>query len=237
MTAAAAGCLPSLRGQRAAPCGWSSHHPSLCRLPWPACPPSLPTRRRWELLTAGLLSSAPAQGSAACPRLWSSRGWASSVLLGPELWSPRRDVPACAHTHSSLSAMGRPHVLCWAQASASPLGAQSGRHRAFLFSAGLHPQAEATVRAVPSVCTAHEVTPEPRSTDRVVSAGTGSIPDLAFGPERQSPVGRGILRKQLDLPPLGRETDAGLLLSSRTALRAQPGPCGSAVPIGRSTGG
>lgn len=54
---------------------------------------------------------------------------------------------------------------------------------------------------------------------------------------RDSPVARGILCKQLDLPPLGRETDAGLLLSSRTALRARPGPCGSAVPIGRSRGG
>ena len=51
-------------------------------------------------------------------------------LLGAarsRVWSPRRDMPACAHTHGSLSTMGRPRVLCWARASASPLWAQSGR--------------------------------------------------------------------------------------------------------------
>lgn len=96
VTAAAAGCLPSLQAvasSRSAPCGLSSHHPSLRQPCWPTCPCSLPTRRHRELLKARLPVLCIRPGLCSVPQ--------PAVLPRVGLLSAARDTPACTHTELS----------------------------------------------------------------------------------------------------------------------------------------
>lgn len=207
-TTAAAGCLPSLQAVaslRSAPCGLSSHHPSLRRPRWPTCPCSLPTRRHRELLKAGLPVLCVCPGLCGLPQ--------PAVLPRVGILSAARDTPACTHTHRALwSAVGWPHVLCWVCASAPPslgtVGApphlrhQPSSHSGpggsepscspLAFTLGRRPRCRRCPRACCALCVqrpAHAVTPESLSAARALSAGKGAFLTLPFGPKRRSPVG------------------------------------------------
>ena len=184
-TTAAAGCLPSLQAVaslRSAPCGLSSHHPSLRRPRWPTCPCSLPTRRHRELLKAGLPVLCVCPGLCGLPQ--------PAVLPRVGILSAARDTPACTHTHRALwSAVGWPHVLCWVCASAPPSLGTVGAPPTSVTSlvrtrvlealslpvlrwpsplGGGHGAAAAPVRAVPYVCSA-----QPTRSRRSLSAQPG----------------------------------------------------------------
>lgn len=193
VTAAAAGCLPSLQAVaslRSAPCGLSSHHPSLRWPRWPTCPCSLPTRHRRELPTARLPVLFPHPGLCGEPQ--------PAVPPRVGLLSAARDTPACTHTHRApWGAVGWPHILCWACALASHPGHSQGAPHLrrqpsshagsggseppcspLAFTPGRRPRC----RRCPRACCvfsvqhpAHAVTPEPLGTARVLSAGKGAF--------------------------------------------------------------
>lgn len=185
-TTAAAGCLPSLQAVaslRSAPCGLSSHHPSLRRPRWPTCPCSLPTRRHRELLKAGLPVLCVCPGLCGLPQ--------PAVLPRVGILSAARDTPACTHTHTELSGAPWDGLMfsagcvprrppLWAQSGHPPTSVTSLVRTRVLEALSLpvlrwpsplgggHGAAAAPVRAVPYVCSA-----QPTRSRRSLSAQPG----------------------------------------------------------------